>query len=204
MVNRTSADVTGWPSCQVASWRSWNVHTEPLSSTVQRSARSGTTVPDGPFRTSPEKTSATRSRSACVRAVSGLTDEGCPRTPSRYGVTPRTAALALPPALGLARTCVDAAGISDGMPTRVATSANTTTSVPMTKVSVRVIGLRGRGPFAGAVPGEPWSGGWRGGRGQDEGREREDHEKNQQDDRELPQSALDATTAAVHSRIATE
>ena len=81
----TSSAVTGSPSCQRASSRSWKVQIAPVASTDQRSARSGTSVPFGPFRTSPEKTSATRSRSAWVRAVSGLTETGWPRTPSRYG-----------------------------------------------------------------------------------------------------------------------
>ena len=54
MVNATSSAVTGSPSCQRASSRSWKVQTAPVASTDQRSARSGTSVPDGPLRTSPE------------------------------------------------------------------------------------------------------------------------------------------------------
>ena len=55
----------------------------PSSEVDQREARSGTTLPLGPLRTSPANSSATRSRSACERAVSGLIDSGWPRTPSR-------------------------------------------------------------------------------------------------------------------------
>ena len=54
IVKATSSAVTGCPSCHVASSRSWNVQVAPVESTDQRSARSGTIVPFGPFLTSPE------------------------------------------------------------------------------------------------------------------------------------------------------
>src|SRR5204863_3784798 len=84
-VNATSSAVTASPSCQRASRRSTNVQIEPDGSTDQCSARSGTMVPDGPLRTSPENTSPTRSRSAWLRAVNGLTETGRLSTPSRDG-----------------------------------------------------------------------------------------------------------------------
>ena len=82
-VNTTSADVTGSASCHTASGRNVNVYEDPLSPIVQVDARSGSTDPFGPRRTRPLKTSATMSRSACVRAVSGLIDAGRPTIPSR-------------------------------------------------------------------------------------------------------------------------
>src|SRR6476646_8764941 len=85
IVNTTSSDVTGSPSCQRASSRSSTVHVRPVGSTDQVFARSGTTVPPGPLRMSPEKMSATRSRSAWLRAVRGLIETGAPTTPSTYG-----------------------------------------------------------------------------------------------------------------------
>ena len=45
IVNATSSAVTGSPSCQRASSRRWKVQIAPVGSTVQRSARSGTSDP---------------------------------------------------------------------------------------------------------------------------------------------------------------
>ena len=85
IVKTTSSAVTGSPSCQRASGRSVNVHDLPVSSVVQRAARSGISMPSGPSLTRPENARATRSRSAWVRAASGLTETGRPIVPSRYG-----------------------------------------------------------------------------------------------------------------------
>ena len=87
IVNRTSSAVSGCPSCQRRASRRWNVQTDPVGSTSQRSARSPTSASSGPRRTSPRNTRATIARSAAVRALNGLTVAAEPRTPSTYGRT---------------------------------------------------------------------------------------------------------------------
>src|SRR3954452_24685606 len=167
----------------------------PVGSTVQCSARSGTRVPSGPFRTSPEKTRATRSRSAWVFAVNGLTDMGRPRTPSRYG----RATTGTEVGCGVATVAV--AGRSDGALTRPAMSASNTTRVPTTNESLRVIELRASVRTAVGRRGAGSGGG--GGR-EDECRQAEDDEQDQEDDGELPEPALHSPPAAVDRGIATE
>ena len=195
MVNATSSAVTGSPSCHRAPSRRTKVHVRPLGSTDQRSARSGTIVPPGPFRTRPEKTSATRSRSAWLCALNGLTETGRPRMPSRYGRD------GCDDADGVGRAAIEPALLSDGTPTRPAITASRTTRVPTTNESVRVIELRvddrsRRTPRCRDQAA--------GGRGEDERRQREDDEQDEQDDRELPQPALDAPAAAIDGGIAAE
>src|SRR5437773_11077616 len=71
----------------------WNVQILPVLSTFQRSARSPTTASFGPSRTRPLNTRATRSRSAWVRAVSGLIDVGLETTPWRSTGVPSDASV---------------------------------------------------------------------------------------------------------------
>ena len=82
-VYRTSAAVTGTPSCHVASSRMWNVQVLPSSDSFHDSARSGSIVFRGPIRTRPLNTSPTSDRSARLRAEIGVIDSGTPVTPSR-------------------------------------------------------------------------------------------------------------------------
>ncbi len=154
-------------------------------STSQRSARSGTSVAPGPLRTRPLKTRATRSRSTWVRAVSGLTETGPPRMPSRYGRA-RVTGGSLGMELGVA-----AVGVRAGAPMRPATTASNRTRAPTTNVSVRVM-VSVLGSAVGCR-------GARLGR-EDERGEREDDEQHEQHDGELPQTALDAATAPVDGR----
>ncbi len=82
-VYRTSAEVTGSPSCHTASSRMWNVHVLPSSDSLYDEARSGSRVFWGPIRISPLNTRPTSERSARLRADSGVIDVGVPTTPSR-------------------------------------------------------------------------------------------------------------------------
>ncbi len=66
-----------------ASSRILKVQTLPLASEVHDSARSGWYVVPAPSLTSPENTRPTSVRSARLRAVTGVTDEAEPTTPSR-------------------------------------------------------------------------------------------------------------------------
>ena len=77
----------------------------------------------------------------------------------------------------------DPEAISDGTPTRPAIRASSTTRVPTTSESVRVIELRVdvRARRVAAIPGSG-----AGDRGEDERRQREDDEEDEEDDRELP------------------
>src|SRR5438093_5606757 len=140
--------------------------------------------------------SATRSRSACVRAVSGEIEVGEPRTPSTYG----RAAIWGVDAAGLGDDAFgDEASWKAGAPIRAARRASNATSVPTTTESVRVIGLRldAAGDAAACPSGGDLA-------REDVRHEREDDEQDEQDDRELPQSTLDAAAATVHGRVAAE
>ena len=76
-VYRTSAEVTGSPSCHTASSRMWNVHVLPSSDSLYDEARSGSSVFSGPIRIRPLNTRPTSERSARLRADSGVIDVGC-------------------------------------------------------------------------------------------------------------------------------
>ena len=88
IVNTTSSAVTGSPSCQRASSRSWNVQMRARRDRPS-SARRGRARSSPPGRCGPvPRTPARRGRDRPASArVSGLTDTGRPRTPSRYGRT---------------------------------------------------------------------------------------------------------------------
>src|SRR5262249_10248416 len=145
------------------------------------------------------KTRATRSRSAWVRAESGETEVGRPRTPSAYG---RSAAwIGASDADGTG----DAVGATAEAPTMPASTASTSTRAPTTSESVGVMEHRANDGASrrGGPPRPPPSGGGGVGREYESG-QGEDHEQDEQDDRELPQAALHAAAAPIHRRITTE
>ena len=197
-MNATSSAVTGSPSCQTRVVA--QLEGPDVAGRVDRPAlgevgheRPGRAVADEPredqrdevaIGLGPRRQRADRDR---------VSEDAFAIRPSREASTA---------GLWLGWAVVVAAGLSAGTPTRPARSASSTTSVPTTSESVRVIELRRMVFRRGGPPRSPDQAG--GGGGEDEGGQGEDDEQDEQDDRELPEPALDAAPAAVDGGIATE